>query len=196
MPASEPLNIRQISPRVSVAYKPNAKEEEVKWSLVIIPYTDKWRLWGLFIWILSWTISGLIIIGSYKFSTSESQKLFILIFTFFWIYYEWKIIQVFMWRKWGKERLWIKEGTLYLEEQTMFSRRNIRHWKLKDLHEINLVEFNEKSFSDFLSNSFWNKGKPRICIHALGKNYFFGYQLSDKEAKEVLRELQNQVRAL
>lgn len=86
--------------------------------------------------------------------------------------------------KMGKERLWIKEGTLYLEEQTMFSGRNIRHWKLKDLHEINLVEFNEKSFSDFLSNSFWNKGKPRICIHVLGKNYFFGYQLSDNQIKK------------
>lgn len=193
MPASEQLNIQQLSHRVSIAHNPNAQKNNIKWSLVIIPYTDKWRLWALFVWILSWTISGLIIIGSYRFVHSEQQKLFILIFTFFWIYYEWKIIQVFMWRKWGKERLWIKEDALYAEEQSTFNRPKIRYWKLRDINEIALVEFDEKSFSDFLSDSFWNKGKPRMRINVLGKNYFLGYQLSDKEAKEVVCELRRQM---
>lgn len=186
MDATENLQIKNISERVSIG------STKTIWSLVIIPAHNKMKLYGLLLWILAWTISGLLIISSYKLAKTENQKLFIIIFMFFWLYYEWKIINAFMWRKGGKEKLWIKDNFLFIEESGMI-KKTVRKFRVEDINSITEEEFNEKSFSDFMSDSFWNKGKPRIKINVLGKDYFFGYQISDKETKEIVRSLSNRI---
>ena len=110
------LKIQQISPRVSLAYPTEKQDDSTIVSIVILPYTEKWRMWGLLLWIVAWTISGLLVLSNYKLAKQQEQKLFIIIFFFFWIYYEWKMISVYLWKKWGKERLWIKDNKLFVEE--------------------------------------------------------------------------------
>ncbi len=182
------FDFKLISKRLSIAYSKRDASSDVLWSLVILPYNERLRSFGLLMWIVLWTISGLLIIGSYRFVTNDNQRLFIIVFAFFWLYYEWKMINVFLWRKWGKEKLWMKDKYLYYE--TVFlKKRKLLKWRLEDINEIEVEPFNEKVFSDFMSNSFWNKGKPRIRMNVLGKNYYLGYQLNDEEAMAVLKEL-------
>ena len=186
------LKIRQISPRVSLAFPTEKRDDSTIVSIVILPYTEKWRMLGLLIWILAWTIAGLLVISFYKIDQQKEQKLFIIIFFFFWIYYEWKMINIYLWRKWGRERIWIKDNKLFLEE-VGWKYRKTKSFRLEDINNIDIVEFNEKSFSDFLSTSFWNKGKPRLKINVLGKDYFCCYQLSDKEIKEIVIVILKQI---
>ncbi len=188
MSASEKLDIKNLSDRVSIAHTENIL------SIVIIPIQNIIKLYGLVLWILAWTICGLLIISSYKIATNSDQKLFIIIFTSFWSYYEWKIINAFTWKKWGKEKIWIKDKTVFIEQSTIRNKKT-KKINIDDINDIQVEEFNEKSFSDFMSNSFWNKGKPRIKINALGKDYFFGYQLSDEEAKKIVRAISKKVLA-
>lgn len=185
MTDKEELEIKTISDRISVGHTKDI------WSLVIVPAYDKQKLYGLALWILAWTISGLLIISSYKLAAHQNQKLFIIIFTFFWMYYEWKVINIFIWRKWGKEKIWIKDKKLFIK--TSMLKKQPESFRVEDINEIVEEEFNEKSFFDFISNSFWNKGKPRIKINALGKNYFIGYQLSDKETRETIKALNKKI---
>ncbi len=190
MRVSDELKIKHISDRVSIAVKHFSEKDESKifWSLVIIPFIDKMKMIALLLWIIAWTVCGVSIMANYKIISGEKQKLFIVIFSFFWIYYEWKIVSVLIWKKWGKEKVWVKDDSLYIEE-TGWMKNKLKKNRIADIHEITIEASNEKVFSDFLSNSFWNKGKPRIKVNVLGKNYYFGYQLLDKEAREIVREL-------
>jgi len=192
MSVSENLNIKTISNRVSIAYTLN--NETKIWSLVILPYVEKTKMLGLFLWILAWTVCGLIIIGSYILADKKDLELFIFnfVFTFFWIYYEWKMINIYFWRQWGKEKVWIKDDTLYIEEDVL-NKRRVKKFKTRDINSVEMVEFDEKSFFDFISNSFWNKGKPRIKINVLGKDYYFAYQITDEEAREILKALKREI---
>ncbi len=185
------LRIKSISERVSVA---ESRTEDGKhiWSVVVFPNRDKWRMMGLGAWILAWTVSGLLIIGSYKMALTDSQKIFIIVFAFFWFYYEWKMIKVFMWRKWGKERLWYKDG-LFILEESYLNKKKVQAFRKEDVNEVQTEEIDEKNFFDFVSKSFWSKGKPLVRINVLGKNLYFAYQISNEEGKMITRALRSKV---
>lgn len=186
MKIEQDIKVRKLSDRVSVATSFADDKTSIK-SLVILPVIEKWKLWGLALWIVLWTICGLLIISSYKIAQNSNQKIFIIVFAFFWIYYEWKMIQVFFWRKKGKEKLWIKDNKMYIEEFNGLKKKT-QVFNLNDINRIEPTDFNDKSFSDFISLSFWSKGKPRIKINVLGKEHYFGYQLTDKEVSDILKE--------
>lgn len=185
------LRIKSISERVSIA---ESKTEDGKyiWSVVVLPNRDKWKMLGLGAWILAWTISGLLIIGSYKIALSDSQKVFIIVFAFFWLYYEWKMIEIFMWRKWGKERLWYKDG-LFILEESYLNKKKVQAFRKEDVNNIEIEEIDERNFFDFMANSFWNKGKPMIKINVLGKNLYFAYQVSYEEGKQIAKALKSKI---
>ncbi|GIV26785.1 MAG: hypothetical protein KatS3mg027_0599 [Bacteroidia bacterium] len=190
---SENLKIKTIGNRISIAE--SYSNDNKIWSLVILPYIDKWRYWALIAWVIAWTVCGILIISSYKLTTTNEQKLFIIVFVVFWLYYEWKMIQIFRWRKWGKEKLWIKNNELFYEESILKKSKTFK-WKIEHINEVAIEEFNEKSFTDFISNSFWNKGKPRIRINVLGKNYYLGYQLNDNEVVPIVKSLKHQLNSI
>ncbi|GIV29699.1 MAG: hypothetical protein KatS3mg028_0765 [Bacteroidia bacterium] len=181
------LKIKSISERVSIA---ESKTDDGKpiWSVVVLPFRDKWKMLGLAAWIIAWTVSGLLIIGSYKTVSNDNQRIFIIVFAFFWLYYEWKMIKVFMWRKWGKERLWYKDG-LFIMEESYLNRKKVQSFRKEDINEVQTEEIDERNFFDFISGSFWSKGKPLIRINVLGKNLYFAYQVSDNEARKIFKAL-------
>ncbi|RME13985.1 MAG: hypothetical protein D6799_07520 [Bacteroidetes bacterium] len=185
------LRIKSISERVSVA-ESRTEDGKYIWSVVVFPNRDKWRMMGLGAWILAWTVSGLLIIGSYKMALTDSQKIFIIVFAFFWFYYEWKMIKVFMWRKWGKERLWYKDG-LFILEESYLNKKKVQAFRKEDVNEVQTEEIDEKNFFDFVSKSFWSKGKPLVRINVLGKNLYFAYQISNEEGKMITRALRSKV---
>src|SRR3954466_3641234 len=95
-----------ISDRVSILEKDNV------FSLVILPTTDKKKLWALFLWLMAWTICGVIVFANYFNMTTKETKIFIIVYLSFWAYFEYKIARAYTWKKFGKEKLWIKKGKL------------------------------------------------------------------------------------
>ena len=66
---------------------------------------DKKKTNLLFLWLLAWTISGVIVIGNYFTIMQDKTKLLLIIWIAFWAYFEFKIVRVFMWKQFGKEKL-------------------------------------------------------------------------------------------
>ncbi|GAB4200850.1 MAG: hypothetical protein Fur0023_04640 [Bacteroidia bacterium] len=185
------LKIKNISERVSIA-ESKTSDGKFIWSVVVFPLRDKWKMLGLAAWIIAWTVSGLPIIGSYKIASDDNQRIFIIIFTFFWVYYEWKMIKVFLWRKWGKERLWYKDG-LFIMEESFLNRKKLQSFRKEDVNEVQTEEIDEKNFFDFVSGSFWSKGKPLIRINVLGKNLYIAHQISNEEGRMIAKALRSKV---
>lgn len=175
-------NIQLISKRSSVLIKDGV------FSLIILPTEDKKKTNLLFLWLLAWTISGFIVIGNYFTITQDKAKLLLIIWIAFWAYFEFKIIRVFMWKRFGKEKLWIKNGLLLYKEDVN-GRGKTKEFDLNLISNLELITLTNGSIADTFSQTFWVKGGERIQFTCQSKVIKFGMQLADDEAKKIISAL-------
>lgn len=173
-----------ISPRVSVL------EKDGVFSLVILPTTDRRKLWLMFFWLLAWTVCGIIVFTNYFQITNKEARIFIIVYLSFWAYYEFKIGRAFLWKKFGREKLWIKKGKLQYQREVS-GKGKIREFDLELVNGLELIEVSKSSFADTINQSFWVKGGERLQFNCQSKVVRFGMQLNDKEAYDVFKALKN-----
>ncbi|MGZ4041725.1 MAG: hypothetical protein ACXVO9_00900 [Bacteroidia bacterium] len=174
--------MKVIGERVSIL-----KKDELL-SIVILPFSDRKRLMLMFMWLLAWSVCGLIVFLNYFKVSDQNTKLFIIVYMSFWAYYEFKIAKAFMWRKFGKEKIWIKDGLFHYQREVN-GRGKIMEYNLELVNDLKVIEVSEGNFSDFINKSFWIKGGERLEISCQAKVVRFGMQLSDKETKTIFKEL-------
>lgn len=175
-------NIQAIGKRSSILIKDQV------FSLVILPTDDKKKVNLMFLWLLAWSVSGVIVIANYFTLTQESAKLFIIVWLGFWAYFEFQIVRVYMWKRFGKEKLWIKNGTLFYQ-QDINGKGKIREYDVNLVSNFELVELTRGSIADTFSQTFWVKGGERIEFTCQSKNVRFGMQLEDDDAKKIITAL-------
>lgn len=179
-------NIQVIGTRSSILIKDSV------FSLVILPTEDKKKTNWLFLWLFAWSVSGIIVIVNYFRLTSTDAKLMIIVWLGFWGYFEYKIINVFMWKRFGKEKLWIKNGTLFYQ-QNINGRGKIQEYNANLISDIQLINIIEGSIVDTFNQTFWVKGGERIQFTSQGKDIKFGMQLTDDEALKIIQALKKRI---
>lgn len=176
--------MKVIGDRVSILKKDNLL------SIVILPHKDQRKLLLLFFWLMAWTVCGIIVFVNYFQIPDKNAKLFIVVYLSFWAYYEYKVIRAFMWRKSGKEKLWITDGVVHYQQEVN-KRGKIQKFDYSLIQDLMLIEQKELSFSEVINNSFWIKGGERIAFSCQHKTIRFGMQLTEKEAKAIIHEITN-----
>lgn len=78
-----------IGERINILKKDNLL------SIVILPTTDKKKLGLLFLWLMAWTVCGIIKLANYFRLTEQGAKLFVIIDLSFWAYFEYSITKAF-----------------------------------------------------------------------------------------------------
>lgn len=170
------------SERVSILKKENLL------SIVILPTTDKKKLTLLFLWLLAWTTCGIIVIINYFKLTEPNTKLFIIGYLSFWFYFEYNIALTFIWKQFGKEKLWIKDGILHFQKE-INKKGKILKFNLDLVQNFSVLELNKNKFVDTISQSFWVKGGERIEFYSQAKVVRLGMQISDEEANIIVKEI-------
>ena len=174
--------MKVISDRVSILKKENLI------SIVILPTTDKTKLRVLFLWLLAWTVCGLIVFANYFKVTDQNAKLFIMVYLSFWFYFEFNIVRTFIWKRSGKEKLWIQEGIVYYQRE-LNKKGKIHEFSLSLISPLQIIELKPTRFSDIVNQSFWVKGGERLEFYAQSQNVRLGMQISDDEAKNIMKEI-------
>jgi hypothetical protein len=181
--------MKVIGERISVLKK------EGLLSIVILPTTDKKKLGVMFLWLLAWTVCGVIVFANYFRIPDKDSKLFIIIYLSFWAYFEYNIVRAFIWKKFGREKLWIRDGLLYYQRE-INKKGKINEYNLSLVAPLTVIEINKTSFADSFHQSFWVKGGERLQFETQGKTVRLGMQLSDEEARTVLNDVNGFVRAV
>jgi hypothetical protein len=174
--------MKVIGERVSILKKDDLL------SIVILPKKDNRKLWLMFLWLMAWTVCGIIVFANYFKVTDQNSKLFIIIYLAFWLYFEYKIVRAFVWRRSGKEKLWISEGKVHYQQE-INKRGKIREFDFSLIQDLQLIEEEESSFSAVINSSFWIKGGERIVFTCLNKTVRWGMQLETREAKAIIHEI-------
>lgn len=175
-------NIQTIGKRSSILIKDQV------FSLVILPTDDKKKVTLMFLWLLAWSVSGVIVIANYFTLQQESAKLFIIIWLAFWAYFEFKIVRVYMWKRFGKEKLWIKNGTIFYQ-QDINGKGKIKEFDVNLVSDFDLIALTKGSIADTFSQTFWVKGGERIEFTCQSKVIKFGMQLDDEDANKIISAL-------
>ncbi len=175
-------NVQTIGKRSSILIKDSV------FSLVILPTEDKKKVNLMFLWLLAWSVSGVIVIANYFTLQQESAKLFIIVWLGFWAYFEFQIVRVYMWKRFGKEKLWIKNGTLFYQ-QDINGKGKIKEYDVNLVSNFELVELTKGSIADTFSQTFWVKGGERIEFTCQSSKIRFGMQLEDDDAKKIITAL-------
>lgn len=179
-------NIQVIGKRSSIFIKDNV------FSLVILPTAEKKKTNLLFLWLFAWSVSGIIILVNYFKLTNDNAKLMIIIWLGFWAYFEFKIIRVYMWKRFGQEKLWIKNGILHYQ-QNINGRGKIKEFDLNLISDWDVIKVEQANIADYFSQTFWVKGGERIEFICQGKLIKFGMQLPDEEATKILAAIKKQL---
>lgn len=175
-------SLKEIGKRCSLLIKDNV------FSLVILPTSEKKKTNLMFLWLFAWTVGGVIVIASYGTLNQSSAKLFTIIWIGFWAYFEFKIIRVYMWKRFGKEKFWIKNGKVFYQ-QDINGRGKIREYDVNLVSDFSLIELQKGNFADVFNQTFWVKGGERIDFTCQGKYIRFGLQLNDEDAAKVISEI-------
>lgn len=171
-----------ISPRISILKKENLL------SIVILPTSDKRKLGLLFLWLFAWSVCGIIVLVNYFTLKDSNAKLFTIIYLSFWLYFEFSISRAFIWKKFGREKLWIQNGSIHYQRE-INNKGKIFECPLDLVSKLQFLEINNTSFVDSINQSFWVKGGERLMFQAQAKTIRLGMQLNDEETREVLNEV-------
>jgi hypothetical protein len=172
-------NIKAIGKRCSILVKDNV------FSLVIMPTEQKKKVLLLLIWLLAWTIGGVIIIANYNTLSQQSSKLFVIIWLGFWAYFEYKIVTVYVWKQFGKEKFWIKNGTIYYQ-QYIKGTEKIDTYVLELASDFHFIPLDNRNYKDVFAQSFWVKGGERIEFTCQNKVVKIGMQLNDEDTNQII----------
>jgi hypothetical protein len=179
--------MKVIGDRISILKKENLL------SVVILPGTDKKRLVAMFVWLMAWTVCGIIVMASYFRVTEKDLKLFIIVYLSFWVYFEFSIIRSFVWKRSGKEKLWIQDGILHYQREVN-GKGKIQEYNLDLVTNLRLIELKQTRLADTVSQSFWVKGGERIEFESQSKTIRLGMQLTDEEAVALIKEVNALIR--
>lgn len=184
---SQKDNIELIGKRISTL-----KADGVS-SFVIIPTASSWKLWLLFAWLFVWSVSGCIVIGNYFTLTNTNTKLIVIVWLGFWAYFEFTTARAYLFKKYGKEKIWIK-GSTFNYWRDIAGRGKKLEFETDLMKELKVVEKNKKDFFQFMSDSFWVVGTESISFTYGTKTYRFGVQLNEEDAKELLKQIKHAIR--
>ena len=173
--------MKVIGNRISILTKNNLL------SIVVLPTTDKKKLLLLFLWLMAWSVCGIIVFVNYFKLNEQNAKIFVIIYLSFWAYFEFNIARAFIWKKWGKEKFWIQDGILYYQREVN-KRGKTLEYNLDLVSKLRLLELTPGNLADTINQSFWIKGGERLEFTAQGKTIRLGMQISDEEARVILNE--------
>lgn len=175
-----------ISERISILRKPGVL------SIVILPTADKRKLGLMFLWLFAWSACGVIVFANYFNVYERDAKLFIIIYLAFWSYFEFNIIRAYVWKRFGREKIWIQHGKLHYQREVN-RKGKIREFNLDLVSEVNVIPFRAQNLADNFYQSFWVKGGERLEFTVQGRSYRFGMQLGEEEVRTVASELNREL---
>jgi hypothetical protein len=147
----------------------------------------------LLFWVLCWTACGAIVIHQlFTVGHDEDVQIALFIFMAFWVYFEYRIGKIFLWRKWGMEMI-------SLDEAEFTYKRSIgRYGKAKRFYHDKMTKMEvdpdrPKSATINIENSFWFLGGERVKFKYEKNVVKFGRQITFLESNQLVGLIHKQI---
>jgi len=153
-------------------------------SIKINALYDKKKQQLLLFWISLFSICGAAILSQFFLNYSMETKLFFAVYIAFWLFFEFKVIYAYRWRKAGSEIFTIENKKIFLSK--IIVKRGIT--EKYNQHEVSNFELikHKENFVFAINTNYWSINKYTISFNFNNQTVPFGIELNEKEAKNVL----------
>ena len=132
-------------------------------------------------WIFMWYGIGITMISAYfMMKLSQQEKLIIVIFMAFWLYYAIRVTRSFLWIMWGTENIKIDAFSFTIKNATKKAGR-AKSYYLENIKKFRMELPKAKSLQVSWESSPWVRGGERIEFDYMGKVIRLGQKLSEKD---------------
>ena len=176
-----------IGTRISI------KHSQEQTSIAILSYKEKTKSLILLLWLFLWSLSGLVVFFQYFTTDIPDIKAVIIVWLGFWLYFEYKILKAYLWRTQGKEIIRIR-GKVFVYKKDLGGRGKEKEYFFDEIKNLRLVEVQENSFMETINSSYWVIAGERIAFDYYGAEVRLGHQLSDDDARKLLKLLKTKAK--
>ena len=161
-----------------------------KLEIVIKAFCDDKKQKMLMIWIGLFSLCGLAIISQFFGEYDAGTKVFFGVYVAFWLFFEFKVIYAYRWRRYGEERIIIEKDSLFLIK-TIKERGVTQSYKLEEIKNIDFYKNANGSFVKSMNSSYWNINKYQLMIQLEKTMIPFAIDIENRDAKKILNEIRN-----
>lgn len=193
--------IKNIGDRISM------EDHEKSTTVVILPKRVLWKDLLMWAWVLGFSFAGLYVIYLLFFGgmnelkvgvnfdeeVRKQQIIYLAIFTGFWIYFEYLTVRTVLWQLFGKELIMIDSEALMVKRSTLSYGKAQRYF-FENIRKLRFEKPDDTSLNQFLSNAYWAMGTDVFKLEYKDKTRSFGRRIEEKEAKLLLRFLNDRIK--
>lgn len=168
-------------------------KEGNKLEITINSFYDKKKQNMLLVWIFLFSLCGIAIFTQFFEPYDAGTKVFFGIYVAFWLFFEFKVIYVYRWRKYGIEKVICEKEAIFLIKT--IGRRGITQRINKE--EIKKVDFFKDPTGKFIKSmntSYWNISKYHLAITIENDVIPFAIDIENKDAKTIIKEISSYYR--
>lgn len=162
-------------------------EQENYLSIKINALYDKKKQQLLLFWIILFSLCGIAILSQFFLDYPLETKVFFGVYIAFWLFFEFKVVYAYRWRKAGSEIFTLENNTVLLSK--MIGERGITEkYNLNEVSNFELIKHKE-NFVFTINTNYWSINKYTISFNFNKQTVPFGIDLNEKEAKNVLHTI-------
>lgn len=179
------LKIEQMDKRI------NIEQENDKLVITIKAYCDEKKQKMLMVWIVLFSLCGAAIITQFFEDYDAGTKVFFGVYIAFWLFFEFKVIYAYRWRKMGEEKIIVENKELYLIK-TIGRRGVTQRYELSDIKKIDFFKDSNGKFVKEMNTSYWNINKYHLALFLETNMIPFAIDITQQDAKKVLHAIRKQ----
>lgn len=161
-------------------------------TFVIYPEKVIWKNNLLSAWLTVWVlIGGYVIYSLFKDYTRE-EKLVLIVFLSFWLYFLVRVGRATLWQLKGKELIRINDQVLMIK-RSIFSYGKAQSYFLENISKVKIEEVKESNLGFQFERSIWVVGGEKLSFEYQGKTVRLGRKLNETDAKLFFRVLTNRI---
>ena len=166
----------------------NITKEKNKLEIVIKAFYDHKKQQMLLVWIILFSLCGLAIVSQFFENYDAQTKVFFGVYVAFWLFFEFKVIYAYRWRKQGEEKIILENGQLSLIK-TIGKRGVTQQYNLSEIKKVDFYKNDGAGFVKSMNTSYWNINKYHLMLQLEKTIVPFAIDITNKEAKNILNEI-------
>lgn len=156
-------------------------------------FNESFKQSMLFAWMVLWTLAGIALVVQFFLPGPENINTYLIVWLAFWLYFEYRVVYAYRWRRSGQEVLEIADGNLKLSREIAGRGIPVRY-ELSQIKNLRLREKDEKGFLSVMSKSYWNPGDEKLEFLYQGKEVLFGMELDKRESEKIIHLLNKKIK--
>ncbi|MBN8703635.1 MAG: hypothetical protein J0M08_11260 [Bacteroidetes bacterium] len=143
-------------------------------------------------WLIAWLIGGIALISQLFFVTDSQTKVGIIVWAGFWVYFLQFAYKAYQWRKHGYEKIIFDAGVINYYRQ-VFKPYKQETVNVGSIRDVQVVTYNERNFFQNLTLSYWSISGERIVLDTSIGVIRIGMELTDNEAKQLVKLIKSEM---